>query len=352
MKIGKKNVKVSRLLKFLSKERDKISSLLILTHDYPDPDALASAYALDFLLSEGFKVNSRIVYGGVIGRMENRAMVRILKMPVHKLKHSDFKKYGKIALVDTQPGFKNNSFPKRRKAFLVIDQHSPVEKPNADMACIDTECGATCVLLAQALIRLHLKIPPSLATALAYGIISDTQHLYRARREDVIETYLAILPFCDMQALAAIQNPARSAKFFITLSRGITEAKVRRRLIVSHLGEVATPDLVSQVADFLLTYKRMRWALCTGRYKGKLYVSLRIENSKLQADEILRDIFSDRFESGGHGTIAGGSFKVSPDLRDPVWEKTEEDLVQRFMRRVRIPLKGEYYTPFRQRKSG
>lgn len=74
-----------RLLGFLSKRRDSIFPLLILTHNYPDPDALAAAFALD-CLAEGYGIQTTIAYGGVIGRAENRAMVRILKIPVRKVK--------------------------------------------------------------------------------------------------------------------------------------------------------------------------------------------------------------------------------------------------------------------------
>ncbi len=339
-----------RLLRFLSRNREKISPLLILTHDYPDPDALASAFALQSIAERAYGIQSRIAYGGVIGRMENRAMVSILKMPVHKIKPSDFKKYEHAALIDTQPSFENNSFPKKRYATLVIDQHPSVTTPASEFSIVDTECGATSVILAQALLMLHMEIPVSVATALAYGILSDTLHLYRAVRPDIIQTYLHILRHADLKALAFIQNPSRSKSFFTTLGKGIRKAMVRRSLIVSHLGFVESPDLVSQIADFLLTYRRMEWALATGRYNGKLHVSLRSDKPNVLASEILRDVFLDRGEAGGHDTIAGGSFKVGEKAKEAVWKKAEDALVGRLLKRLRIPVRGEFYFPFREKK--
>ena len=336
-----------KILNFLTRHKEKISPLLILTHDYPDPDTLASAFALQDIASRGFGIVSKMVYGGVIGRMENRAMVRILKIPVHKVKESDFKKYQHAALLDTQPDFRNNSFPKNRRATIVIDQHPSEVKPNADLAVIDPECGATSVILAEALLLLKIDISERVATALAYGILADTLNLYRARCPEIIPIYLKILPHADMKALARIQNPSRSRKFFITLGRSVHGAFVRRRLIVSHLGPVENPDLVSQVADFLLTYKNMQWALTTGRFHGKLHVSLRAANPSVQAGEILRDIFSNRGEAGGHDTIAGGRMTIRPAENETVWQEAEQGLVERLMRRLRIPIKGEFYFPFR-----
>lgn len=336
-----------RLIQFLSKHQGKFSNLLILTHDYPDPDALASAYGLHYLLKEGYGVSSKIVYGGIIGRTENRAMVRLLKIPVQKLRKSDWKRFSQVALVDTQPDFKNNSFPKRRKAFLVIDQHSSVTKPNAQFSIIDTECAATCVILAQALLFLKLEIPTSLATALAYGILSDTMHLYRVKRQDVVQTYLNILPKANVKTLAKIQNPSRPDPFFITMRRALDQAVVNRGLILSHLGRVGSPDFVSQIADFLLTSRGKRWSFVTGRYHNRLHVSLRMGGSSQQADQVLRDIFLDRGEAGGHGSIAGGSIRVTQPDQESSWKKAEHQLTERLVKRLPIAKQGNFRHPFR-----
>lgn len=342
-----------RLLRFLAGWKNKISPLLILTHDYPDPDSLASAFALHYVAQKRFGMSTCIAYGGIIGRMENRAMVQILKIPARRVKPADFKKYEHVALMDTQPLFENNSFPKNRRATMVIDQHPFVKKPAADLLILDTECGATSVILAQVLIQAKMDIPAPVATALAYGILSDTMNLYRARRLDVVKTYLEILSHCDLRDLARIQNPVRSNKFFRTLAKSIQNAASKRGLMVAHLGAVESPDLVSQIADFLLTYKGVRKSICTGRFKGKLHVSLRVANPNVDASEMLRDVFIHPGKAGGHGNIAGGSFEVGPRkggalaLDHPAWEEAESALVQRLLKRFRLPAKGEFHYPFR-----
>ena len=336
-----------QLTRFLTKLKAKPSSLLILTHDYPDPDALASATALQFLLEKSFQISSKIVYGGVVGRTENRAMVELLKLPIHKLKPADLKKYKQIALVDTQPDFKNNSFPKSRKAFLVIDQHPSYKKPQADCAIIDTDCGATCVILAEACLLLGLDLPTPVATALAYGILSDTLHLYRASRKDVIETYLAILPSCDMRALAEMQNPPRTETFFEILAKGIKKSCAQKHLIFSHLGFIKNPDVVSQMADLLLSYEGMKFSLCTGRFKENLHLSFRMTEAAVEAQEILRDVLQDKGSAGGHDTIAGGNVKVGAVESQATWDKVEEEIIQRLLRRLKIGKATQRYVPFR-----
>lgn len=335
------------IVRFLTKHRKSLPGVLILTHDFPDPDTLASAYCLHYLLDKGFKIPSRIVYGGIIGRTENRQMVQDLGIPVHKLRPVDFRRYTKYALVDTQPGFQNNSFPKTKRATIVIDQHPSEEKPQADLWVLDPECGATSVLLARALMLMKIPVTQNVATALAYGILTDTLNLYRARREDIIKTYLNLMPYCDLKVLADIQHPSRSRSFFVTLGEGIRKAFVRRRLIASHLGWVESPELVAQVADFLLTYRRVNWSLCSGRYKGKLYVSLRSANPNLLAKDFLCDIFEHRGQAGGHGVIAGGSFRVSKTQGEKVWQEAEGSLTRRLLKRLRLPQQSSLHNPFR-----
>ncbi len=335
-----------KLLRFLAENRDSLSPLLILPHDHPDPDALAAAFSLHFLLREGYGIESRIAYSGIIGRTENQAMVRILRIPLHRFKPVDLKKYKKVALVDTQPVFENNPFPKNRKATMIIDQHASASLPAADLVLVDTDCGATCVILAQALLQQQVEISARVATALAYGILSDTLNLYRATRPDVPQTYLSVLHRADIHALARIQNPVHSKSFFVTLGRCIREAWLYRRLIVSHLGAIPNPDLVSQMAEFLLTYKQATWSLCTGRCRGRLHVSLRSTKQDAQAGEVMRDIFVNRKQAGGHGAIAGGSLSLGAGVPEETWRDRERTLQERLLKRLRISIKGEPRRPF------
>ncbi len=335
-----------RLLDFLARRKANLSPLLILTHDYPDPDAFSAALALSYLAQNYYGITCRIVYGGVIGRSENKAMVKILKIPVRKVRPEFFRKYRNIAVVDTQPKFENNSFPEKRRATLIIDQHASTTKPLADLALIDTESGATCVIVAQALLLHGDPIPTKVATALVYGIQSDTLSLYRARRSDVIQTYLSVIPYCDMRLLAQIQNPSRSRKFFITLHRALRRAIFHRRLLVSHLGYVENPDLVSQMAEFLLIYQDAHYSFCTGRYNKKIYVSLRTSKPNVQAGEILRAIFDNPREAGGHGAIAGGSYRISNNPTEEEWQQAETDLQIRLFKKLRRSSKAELQKPF------
>jgi nanoRNase/pAp phosphatase (c-di-AMP/oligoRNAs hydrolase) len=335
-----------RLLRFLAERREELSPLLILMHDCPDPDALAAAFGLLVLAREGFGIESLIAYGGEVGRMENRSMVRLLRIPIHRFRPVMLRRHAAVALVDTQPGFENNAFPPGRRAALVIDQHPAAEVPDADLVLVDAKCGASCVIVARALLAKGIELSQRLATALAYGILTDTLGFFRAQRPEVVQTYLDILPRCDMRKLARVQNPVRPRQYFSTLGRGIRDAVMFRQTLVTHLGEVDTPDRVAQVAEFLLVYRRVRWCLVTGRHKGRLHASLRTTRPDAQAGEVLRHVFADPRQAGGHGPIAGGSCRMGAEAADADWVARECLLQERLIRRLRIPAKVEARKPF------
>lgn len=140
-----------------------------------------------------------------------------------------------------------------------------------------------------------------------------------------------------MKALAHIQNPFRSRRFFTALRAGFQKAIANKGLVSAHLGEVKNPDLFYQVADFLLTYHRSRRSLCKRRFKGRLNVPLRLDQTTTNAGNILCDIFDNRDETGEHSVIAGGSFEVGENASPEDWEYAEETLIKRLYKRLRFP---------------
>src|SRR3989338_4584206 len=114
----------------------ELTGLVILTHDHPDPDAMASAWALAHLTEHACGFRPRLLYGGVIGRMENQMMVRILNIPVQPVQPNELAQLPHVALVDTQPPFQNNRFPSGRRATMVVDHHPRHAKTEAEFSLI------------------------------------------------------------------------------------------------------------------------------------------------------------------------------------------------------------------------
>lgn len=325
------------LLDFLAQKKRTLSPLLIVMHDYPDPDAMASAYALSFLAQTLCGIASRLVYGGSINRVENKEMARLLKIPIHPSRERDWKQCQATALVDTQPPFKNNVFPSKSKPALVIDHHRRNKKTSADLVVIDESYGATSTILADALFLSKLAVPKELATALVYGIGSETQNLAREASQRDIAAYLTLFPLCHIRLLGKIQNPPRPLSFFSVLHQALGRTFVCKSLIGAHLGPIPNPEIVAEIADLLVMYEKAHWSICTGRFQGKLHISLRTKNPSAQAGRLLEKIIGGKNRAGGHGMIAGGSMEINENAPKTLWQTSESRLTQALCKALGFP---------------
>ena len=307
--------------------------LVVLTHDNPDPDSVSSAVTLAYIIKNKFNVPTAVKYSGIVGRAENRAMIRVLGLRVTPLLDSDFKPGTEFALVDMQPGTGNNSFPKNRKPAIVIDHHFLRKTTKADFIDVRIDYGATATILTEYLLESGLEISSTLATALSYGISSETQDLGREAREKDIQAYLALFPLSNKKLLASIEHPKLPRDYFITLNRALHHSSVYKNAITTSLGEIKNPDFVAFIADFMLRVERISWSLCLARYKDKILVSVRTTNTKGDAGNFLRRLIGKKGTAGGHGMIAGGQVTCD-NMEHDTCTSIEEELIQNFLRKL------------------
>lgn len=303
--------------------------LLIILHDNPDPDAIASAWALSYLAKEKFNLRVAMAYGGFIGRAENRAMVRELKIPLKMIGRIRFSSDDKIAMVDTQPGARNNSLPPDVPCHLVIDHHPRRRGLKAETVFIDTEVGATATILIEWLRASGLDLNADLATALAYAIRSETQDLGREVSRRDIQAYLTVYPRASMRKMARITHPQLPRSYFLTLTETLRRTTSFRNIICAHIGDVPYPEVVAEMADLLLKHERISWSLCTGRFMGELIISVRSSNPKANAGKLIQTLVLDRDRAGGHDTFAGGKISLAGYRKEAI-DELEKSLSNKF----------------------
>jgi nanoRNase/pAp phosphatase (c-di-AMP/oligoRNAs hydrolase) len=303
--------------------------LLIVTHNNPDPDAIASAMALQYLVEKRCGVKSSIAYGGNVGRSENRAMLRLLKVHMKQFNRLRLDKYDRFALVDTQQGMGNNSFPAKRHCHVVIDHHPLQKEREADLTVIHPDIGVSATLLIEWLQESEIEIPADLATALSYAIISETQDLGREAGARDIKAYLSIYVNSSMRKLSQILNPKLPHSYFISLGKTLKHTFIYRNLICAHLGDIPSAETVSEMADFLLRHQNISWSCCTGRLKKSLIISLRTINQKGNAGKLIKKLVDDPKTVGGHDMLAGGYIEL-PDNRKGTALALEKELTDSF----------------------
>lgn len=305
--------------------------LLILLHHNPDPDALASAMALRYLAQKLANIKSTIAYTGWIGRAENRAMVRELKIHLKKIPQINYKHYDRIAVLDTQPGAGNNAIPADLRCHLVIDHHAPRRGLNSQITLVEPDIGATATLLTLLLEISRFPIPPDVATALTYAIRSETQDLGRDATAEDVKAHFFVYSKASMRKLAHISHPSLSRSYFVTLANMLQNTRLFRHLSCSHLGKVVMPEIVAEMADLLMRQERISWVLCTGYFERTLYLSIRSTNAKAHAGKLIKKLVSDPNNAGGHEMFAGGKIELDSMSAEDI-AALESKLTQDFAR--------------------
>ncbi len=305
---------------------------LILTHDNPDPDSLAAGVALAHLLEKLAGVEAIVAYGGIVGRAENRALIRVLKLPVVPVARVLFDDFDLICMVDTQPEQGNHSLPARHFPDVVIDHHP--ERPDshlAPIADVGGPIGATSTVVADYFRASGLKIPQDVATALFYGIKADTRDLGRQTTKQDVDAYLWLFPMTDKDALGEIEHPRLPDDYFKLIHAGIEKALVYGDAIVCDIGEIYAPDMVAEVAERFSFLEDVRFSLAFGEYADALYYSLRTIDRRINAGRLIRDVIeAEGGSAGGHGTMAGARIPVK-GLSAAAKKRLREEVVRAFL---------------------
>lgn len=288
--------------------------LLVLTHNNPDPDSLGGAVGLQEFARLAAGIPSRLAITGKILRAENQAMVKELAIEMDRLEDLDLKPFDCIALVDTQPGFGHTFLPPGTKVDIVIDHHMCAEaKAGAnDTPFFDVrlDAGATSSIVASHLLEAGVLPSPQAATAMAYGIRTDTADLSRNVSDLDLKAFEFISPRIDRQKLAAITNPRLPVAYFVALSKALTKVRMYDGVTLCSLGRTSSAEMVAEVADMLLRMEGVRAVFCGALVGTSYYVSVRTEIG-IDAWSLIRaGMEGEAGSCGGHGSVAGGSIQL------------------------------------------
>ncbi len=318
------------------KDEEKV---LILMHDNPDPDAIASAVGLQHLLESLAKKPSLIGYSGIVGRAENRAMVKYLGIKMYSMSRISLQDYPCVALVDTQPLTGNNALPAGKSPDIVFDHHPlrPASRkvPHRE---IKPKYNVTASIITEYLIASKLEFDTNLATALFYAIKSETEGL--SREVGKVEAHLRhfLYPRVDQKLLANIENARVSREYFKVIHSALEHCRIYDDVVIADLQSVSSPDIVAEVADLLMRLDKISWGFSFGAYNGDIVISARGTDRSKDAGTLMRTAVGDLGAAGGHEMMAGAKINVKD--KTPAQKKA---LIRRLIRRV-LELTGNQST--------
>lgn len=306
---------------------------LVQTHNNPDPDSLACAMTIRYLVRRETGEDTTIAFGGVVGRAENRAMVRQLHIPLTQGELVDYAAYDFVAICDTQPGTNYSSLPDGLVPTVVIDHHAMrPETKKAEVAIVEPNYGATSSLVAEMLLAKGVPIPTDVATGLYYGMKSETQDLARDTTETDVEVYRELEKLIDRRLLARIESGRVPREYYTEILTVLSTATVQGRVVWADLGLLRVPDMVPEMADFLLRLEGMRWSCVMGDYLDTLYVSIRTSDPDSNCGEAIKKAVAGMGSAGGHASMAGGQVPM------PRYTDAEKEAVKRAFIDVLLPL--------------
>ena len=276
----------------------------ILLQDDPDPDGLAGALALRKIVGRNSQT-APIVTFGHISRPENVAMAQLLGIEVVTIRESNLRDFEKIVLVDCQPSFfKGRSI----KADILIDHHpsclSAEDESHLIFKEIREEYGAISSLMTQYLRAANLEVSQRLATALLYGIKSDTLMLNREVSAADLEAFVFLYPLINGNILRKIERPELPVKYLKCIQSALNFLKVTKGIVVLPLGKIDREEWVAQAADFGLQIEGAEWALACGVVGDRVVISSRNCGYVQHSGEIFKAVFDKIGCAGGHRSMA------------------------------------------------
>ena len=275
--------------------------MAILTHDNPDPDAIAAATALQ-AVAEHFDVEADIVYFGDIGRQENRAFVNLLGIDLRTAADVDMDEYDTVALVDHAKSIENAL--DIDQVNIYIGHYEAGEGYDADFTDVRPNVSATSTILTKYIQEFDFNVSQEVATALLYGIRAATLDFRRDTTPADLTAAAYLYPFADHDTLEQVESPNMSPETLDVLAEAITNREVQGSHLITNAGFIRDRDALSQAAQQLLNLEGITTTAVFGIVDDTIHLSARSKDIRLNIGNVLTDAFGEIGEAAGHSTQA------------------------------------------------
>jgi nanoRNase/pAp phosphatase (c-di-AMP/oligoRNAs hydrolase) len=289
-------LKVQQYQRFLS----DAERVLILTHNDPDPDALASGLALRNVLRRNKQTAIIATLQGVT-RPENLRMINLLDIHVEIIKPADVAGFDRIAMVDVQPHYFSGEID---RVDLVIDHHPEQPGYSAVFKDIRDDYGSTSTILTEHLRAVDANISERTATAMLYAIKSDTLFFNRQANRVDIEAFSYLYPLADAALIRKMEGAEITTERLEYILRARQNGVMSEQVFCAFLGATPREDFIPYVADFYLQLEDVKWTIVAGIVNDSLIMSVRNLGYSRNAGEFVRKYFADIGSAGGHRAMA------------------------------------------------
>jgi nanoRNase/pAp phosphatase (c-di-AMP/oligoRNAs hydrolase) len=274
--------------------------VLILLHNDPDPDAMASGLALRNVLH---RTKTTAIIGAIQGvtRPENLRMLNLLDIHVEAVTPETVREFDRVAMVDVQPHYFGGLID---RADLVIDHHPEQPGYTAVFKDIRADYGSTCTILTEHLRAVDVNISERTATAMLYAIKSDTLFFNRQTNSVDIEAFSYLYPLADATLIKKMEGAEITAERLDFVLKAHSHGTLLEQVFCTFLGSTDREDFIPYVADFFLQLEHVKWTVVAGLVKDTVIISVRNLGYSKNAGEFVRRYFADIGNAGGHRSMA------------------------------------------------
>ena len=300
-----KSTPVAEKLKRLLERVELEDTVAILIN--ADPDAMSSAMALQRLLWRRVK-KTRVYRTNVIKRADNLAMIKLLNIKQQHIRKLNPARISKWVIVDSQPH--HYEALSKFRFDIIIDHHPP--SPGAVAAFVDIreDYGATATMMTEYLRAAKIKPSPRLATALFYGIKTDTDNFVRASIPNDINAFRYLYPYTNIHIVKMIESSEMTRKTLTSFRAALENLVFFKDKAWIHMGKVNDSDILVILADFFLKLVESPWCIVSGVYGQRLIVIFRNAGFRLDAGKVAEKLFGQWGPAGGHKSAARAEIPV------------------------------------------
>ncbi len=294
----------------------KQKHIYIQMHNFPDPDAIASAYGLQFLLEQK-NIKSTICYKGRVDHGSSYSMVE--KLGIDIVEYEELKDMGtdsEIILVDAQKG-NANIIDMPGEEVMCIDHHPTYEKVDYVFSDIRPEVGACASIIAQYFFNNNIEMSRNVATALLYGIKVDTANMTRGVSDLDLEMFYRIFNLADRQMIMKLDHSTLRQEDLKAYANAISSIETVGRVSFANTGTNCPEALIAAISDFIMMLDSTDMTIVYSLRKDGIKISLRCNNGK-DVGKIANKVLDGIGSGGGHENMAGGFVPYNHTIENPM----------------------------------
>lgn len=296
----KKKTKYEELLRAIVGDH-----VYIQTHNFPDPDAISSAYGLQVLLKKR-GVSSTICYQGKIDKFSTKKLIEKLNIEIKPLSEiGELTSKDEIILVDSQKGNANVE-ETGGKIIACIDHHPSFGYASYRFCDIRPRVGACASIIAAYFISNEVKIERDVATALMFGIKVDTANLSRGVSNLDLNMFYSLYHLCDMDLINSLETSTLQFGDLSAYANAIKSIKVYDNISFANTGNHCPEPLIASISDFMLLIAGVNLCVVYSIKVDGIKISVRSDAGSFDAGQLTFDALDGLGSGGGHPSMAGG----------------------------------------------